>query len=95
MRKTYRHSGREEEYAIDKEALNQATAEIRNWKRWYEKKIAFNIKRDSKSVYVYVRNKQIVPDKVGPLEGSDGNIIIEGFRKRKLVLYFGAYQGRY
>ena len=27
----------------------------------------------------YVRSKQKVQDKVGPLEGSDGNIITEGF----------------
>ena len=29
--------------------------------------------------YAYVRSKQKVHDKVGPLEGSDGNIITEGF----------------
>ena len=66
-------------YSIYKEALNQATAEIRNSKRSYEQKIAFNIKHDSKSFYAYVRSKQKVQDKVGPLEGSDGNIITEGF----------------
>ena len=44
-----------------------------------EQKIAFNIKHDSKSFYAYVRSKQKVQDKVGPLEGSDGNIITEGF----------------
>ena len=65
--------------SIYKEALNQATAEIRNSKRSYEQKIAFNIKHDSKSFYAYVRSKQKVQDKVGPLEGSDGNIITEGF----------------
>ena len=37
MWKTYRHTGSEEDYAIYKEALNQATAEIRNSKRSYEK----------------------------------------------------------
>ena len=79
MWKTYRHTGSEEDYSIYKEALNQATAEIRNSKRSYEQKIAFNIKQDSKSFYAYVRSKQKVQDKVGPLEGSDGNIITEGF----------------
>ena len=79
MWKTYRHTGSEEDYIIYKEALNQATAEIRNSKRSYEQKIAFNIKHDSKSFYAYVRSKQKVQDKVGPLEGSDGNIITEGF----------------
>ena len=43
------------------------------------KKKAFNIKHDSKSFYAYVPSKQKVQDKVGPLEGSDGNIITEGF----------------
>ena len=79
MWKTYRHNGSEEDYAIYKEALNQATAEIRNSKRSYEQKLAFNIKHDSKSFYAYVRSKQKVQDKVGPLEDSDGNIITEGF----------------
>ena len=47
--KSYRHTGSEEDYTIYKEALNQATAEIRNSKRSYEQKIAFNITHDSKS----------------------------------------------
>ena len=38
MRKTYRHTGSEEDYVIYKEALNQATAEIKNAKRSPEKK---------------------------------------------------------
>ena len=33
----------------------------------------------SRVFYAYVRSKQKVQDKVGPLEGSDGNIITEGF----------------
>ena len=33
MWKTYKHNGSEEDYAIYKDALNQATAEIRNSKR--------------------------------------------------------------
>ena len=56
MWKTYRHTGSEEDCSIYKEALNQATAEIRNSKRSYEQKIAFNIKHDSKSFYAYVRS---------------------------------------
>ena len=31
-----------------------------------------------KSFYAYVRSKQKIQDKVGPLEGSDGNIITYG-----------------
>ena len=38
---------------------------------------------------MYVRSKQKVRDKFGPLEGSDGNIIIEGFlMTENLILYF-------
>ena len=79
MWKTCRHIGSEEDYAIDKEAYNQATDEIRNSKRSYEQKIAFNIKHDSKSFYAYVRSKHKIQDTVGPLQDSDGNIITEGF----------------
>ena len=43
------------------------------------KKLAFNIKHESRSFYAYVRSKQKVQDKVGPLDGSDGNILTEGF----------------
>ena len=32
------------------------------------KQLASNIKQDSKSFYAYVRSKQKVQDKVGPLE---------------------------
>ena len=38
-----------------------------------------NIKHDSKSFYAYVRSKQNVQDKVGPLEESAGNIVSQGF----------------
>ena len=62
-----------------KEALNAATTEIRQFKRSYEKKLACNINNDIKSFYAYVRSKQNVQDKVGPLEDSAGNIISEGF----------------
>ena len=79
MEDIYRHIGSEEDYTIYKEPLNQATAEISNSKRSYEKQSTFNTKHDSKSCYAYVRSKQKVQDKVGPLEGSDGNIMTEGF----------------
>ena len=52
---------------------------MRNSKRRYEQKLAFNIKHDSKSFYAYVLSKQKVHDKVGTLEGSDGNIITKDF----------------
>ena len=52
----------------------------------------FNITHDSKSFYVYVRNKQKIQDKVGPLEGSNGNIITQGFlTAENLNEYFSSF----
>ena len=79
MWRVYRRTRKEEDYAKYKEALNAATTEIRQSKRSYEQKLACNIKHDSKSFYAYVRSKQNVQDKVGPLEDSAGNIISQGF----------------
>ena len=79
MWRVYRRIRKEEDYAKYKEALNAATTEIRQSKRSYEQKLACNIKNDSKSFYAYVRSKQNVQDKVGPLEDSAGNIISQGF----------------
>ena len=50
-----------------------------NLKEAMSKKLACNIKNDSKRFYAYVRSKQNVQDKVGPLEDSAGNIISQGF----------------
>ena len=79
MWRVYRRTRKEEDYAKYKEALNAATTEIRQSKRSYEQKLACNITNDSKSFYAYVRSKQNVQDKVGPLEDSAGNIISQGF----------------
>ena len=79
MWRVYRRTRKEDDYATYKEALNAATTEIRQSKRSYEQKLACNIKHDSKSLYAYVRSKQNVQDKVGPLEDSAGNIVSQGF----------------
>ena len=75
----YRRTRRDEDYDANyKEALNLATTEIRKSKRTLGKKLAGNIKNDSKSFYV--RSKQKVREKVGPLENNKGNIISDGFQ---------------
>ena len=79
MWRVYRRTRKDEDYAKYKEALNAATTEIRQSKRSYEQKLACNIKNYSKSFYAYVRSKQNVQDKVGPLEDSAGNIISQWF----------------
>ena len=78
MWRVYKHTGKDKDYDAYKEALNAATNEVRNSKRNFEHKLAQNIKSDSKSIYAYVRSKQNVRDKVGPLEDNAGNIITQG-----------------
>ena len=75
MWRVYKHTGKDKDYDAYKEALNAATNEVRKSKRNFEHKLAQNIKSDSKSFYAYVRSKQNVRDRVGPLEDNAGNKI--------------------
>ena len=77
MWRVYKHTGKDKDYEVYKEALNAATNEVRKAKRNFEHKLAQNIKSDSKRFYAYVRSKQNVRDKVGPLEDNAGNIITQ------------------
>ena len=79
MWRVYKHTGKDTDYEVYKEALNAATNEVRKSKRNFEHKLAQNIKSYSKSFYAYVRSKQNVRDKVGPLEDNFGNIVTQGF----------------
>ena len=79
MWQVYQYTGKDTDYDAYKEALNSATNEVRKSKRNFEHKLAQNIKSDSKSFYAYVRSKQNVRDKVGPLDDNFGNIITHGF----------------
>ena len=85
MWRVYRHTRNDEVYANYKEALNLATIKIIKSKRIFEKKLAGNIKNDSKSFYAYVSSKQKVRDKVGPLENNSGNIISDGFQMAEVL----------
>ena len=78
MWRVYKYTGNDKDYDAYKEALNAAANEVRKSKRKFEHKLAQNIKSDSKSFYAYVRSKQNVRDKVGPLEDNAGNIITYG-----------------
>ena len=78
MWRVYKHTGKDEDYGVYKEALNVATTKLEKSKRNFELKLAQNIKSDSKSFYAYVRSKQNVRDEVGPLEDNAGDIITEG-----------------
>ena len=78
MWRVYKHTGKDKDYDAYKEALNAATNEVRKSKRNFEHKLAQNIKSDSKSFYAYVRSKQNVRDRVGPLEDNAGKKITQG-----------------
>ena len=89
--RVYRRTRKDEDYANYKEAFNLATTEIRKSKRTFERKLARNIKNYSKSFYAYVRSKQKVRDKVGPLENNRGNIISDGFQMAEVLIeYFSS-----
>ena len=75
MWRVYKHTGKDQDYVVYKEALKAATNEVSKSKRNFELKLAQNIKSDSKSFYAYLRSKQNVQDKVGPLEDNAGDII--------------------
>ena len=77
--RVYKHTGTDKDYNAYKEALNAATNEVRKYKRNVEHKSAQHIKSDSKSFYAYIRSKQTVQGKVGPLEDNAGNIITQDF----------------
>ena len=79
MWRVYKHTGKDKDYEAYKEALNAATNYVRKSNRNFEHKLAQNIKSDSKSFYAYVRSKQNVRDKVGPLEDNCGDIITQRF----------------
>ena len=65
--------------------------EVGKSKRNVEHKLAQNIKSDSKSFYAYVRSKQNVRDKVGPLEDNFGNIVTQGFlMAEEFNMHFGS-----
>ena len=63
--KAYKRTGKVEDYTKYKAALNETTNEIRKSKLNFERKLAANIKQDSKSFFAYIRSKQKVKDMVG------------------------------
>ena len=77
MWRVYKHTGKDKDYEVYKKALNEATDEVRKSKRNFEHKLAQHINPDSKSFYAYVRSKQNIRNKVGPLEDNAGNIITQ------------------
>ena len=61
----YKHTGKDKDYEVYKEAINAATNEVRKSKRNFELKLAQNIKSDSNSFYRPLsRNRHCNPERV-------------------------------
>ena len=56
-------------------ADRRASVEVRKAKMSFERKLAHNIKFDSKSFFAYVRSKSKVKAKVGALIDQDGRLL--------------------
>ena len=56
MWRVYKHTGKDQDYVVYREALNAAINEVRKSKRNFELKLGQNIKSDSKSFYARARN---------------------------------------
>ena len=92
--RVYKRTGKDQYYVVYKEALNEATNEVRKSKRNFELKLAQNIKSDGKSFYAYV-SKQNVRDRVGPLEDNAGDKITEGIlMAEELNMHFSSVSTR-
>ncbi|XP_041483858.1 uncharacterized protein LOC121430607 [Lytechinus variegatus] len=61
-----------------KQCQKEAKHEVEVAKKNFEKRLAENIKEDTKSFYAYVRTKQKVKDSVGPLKNEAGETINPG-----------------
>ena len=76
--KKYIKSGKKEnEYKKYLEKLHEANKINKQAKVEFEKKLATNIKKDSKSFFAYVGSKQRIKDKVGPLINEAGDLITQ------------------
>ena len=74
--KKYVKSGKSEvEYNNYLVKLHEANKTNKQAKVEFEKKLASNIKKDSKSFFAYVGSKQRTKDKVGPLLNEKGDIV--------------------
>ena len=76
--KACKHTGKVEDYTKYRDALKETTNEIRKYKLNFERKLAANIKQESKSFFAYIISKQKVKDMAGPLKDNDWIVITKG-----------------
>jgi len=66
----FRASGKEKDFDDYKKSRNAATATLRKARRKFEKNLASNIRKDSKSFFGYVRSKSKTKDVIGRLKNE-------------------------
>jgi ribonuclease P/MRP protein subunit RPP40 len=75
--KKYRMLKDDATYEKYKNKLSAANKSNKEAQKDFEKRLAKNIKNDSKSFFAYIRSKQRTKDKVGPLRHQDGALVID------------------
>ena len=86
--KKFKDSGRQEDYLAFKVIQSQTTLAVKETKRDFEKKLAKNIKKDSKSFYAYYREKNISRVGIGPLEDADGQTVTDELEQATILNSF-------
>jgi ribonucleases P/MRP protein subunit RPP40 len=85
------HQKTERNLANYKHKLSIAVAACTRAKRNYEQKLASDVKNNSKSFFAYVRSKQRTKERVGPLKGSNGKVVVDDEETASLLnTYFGS-----
>ena len=86
--KKFKESGRQEDYLAFKVIQSQTTLAVKEAKRDFEKKLAKNIKKDSKSFYAYYREKNRSRVGIGPLEDADGQPVTDEMEQATILNSF-------
>ena len=81
----YKESKLHEDYLKYQSAQRKAGKLIRQAKRKLEKKIADNIKIDTKHFFKYARSQMRAKETIGPIEDKDGNLIVNDNQKQPLL----------
>ena len=85
MWKRYRETREYHLYEAYKRQRNKAQNEVKKAKRYFEKKLAENIKTDPKSFYAYTRSKTRTKDSIGPLVDLMGEVITDSIQAANLL----------
>ena len=84
--KKYKHSGKNQnEYDNYLQKLHAANRQNREAKVEFEKKLASNIKKDSKSFYAYIGSKQKTREKIGSLVNENGDLVTDNKESADLL----------